>query len=60
MTAIKRSTVIIDAYQMKHLKFEIINDEHVVTLRDTEGYEVIKGYGVTVIEAINDLHSNLI
>ncbi len=46
--------------QLKYLKFELINDKHVVTLIDLEGYEIIKGYGNTINSEINDLHSCLI
>lgn len=46
--------------QLKHLKFEKMNNEHIVTLIDSTGYEIIKGYGDTPIEAINDLHSCLL
>ncbi|SNY99458.1 hypothetical protein [Flagellimonas pacifica] len=45
---------------LKYLMFEEINDVHVVSLNDVSGYIILKGYGNTVIEAINDLHSNLI
>ncbi len=44
---------------LKYLKFEVINDIHIVSLNDTNGYTIIKGYGKSIIEAINDLHSNL-
>lgn len=43
-----------------HLKFEKINHEYVVTLIDQTGYEIIKGYGNEIIEAINDMYSNLL
>lgn len=46
--------------KLKHLKFEYINNEYVATLIDSSGYEIIKGYGNEIIEAINDLHSNLL
>jgi len=46
--------------QFKHLKFEKLNNEHVVTLIDSKGYEIVKGYGSTQIEAMNDLHSTLL
>lgn len=45
---------------LKYLKFEVINKTYVASLNDTNGYTIIKGYGDTVIEAINDLHHNLI
>ncbi len=46
--------------ELTHLKFEIKNGEHVVTLIDESEYEIIKGYGTSIAEAINDLHSNLL
>jgi len=46
--------------ELKYLKFEIQNNEFVATLTDHENYEILKGYGKTKIDAVNDLHSNLI
>ena len=46
--------------QLKHLKFELINNEFVVALIDSTGYEIVRGYGNTIIEAINDLHNSLL
>lgn len=46
--------------QLKHLKFEKKADECIVTLVDSKGYEIIKGYGKVAIEALNDLHSRLL
>jgi hypothetical protein len=45
---------------LKYLKFEVVNDNYEASLNDTNGYIMIKGYGKTIIEAINDLHHNLI
>ncbi|PKV50255.1 hypothetical protein ATE84_2310 [Aquimarina sp. MAR_2010_214] len=45
---------------LKHLLFEEVNDAYIVSLNDSSGYAVVKGYGNTVIDAINDLHSGLI
>lgn len=50
----------VDIHQLKHLKFEKINGEHVVTLVDATGYPIITGYGKSVLVAINDLHSGLL
>lgn len=50
----------IDINQLKHLKFEENNGEYKVSLTDSTGYEIVRGYGHTVIEAINDLHASLI
>lgn len=46
--------------EFEHLKFEHQSDEHIVTLVDAEGYKIIRGYGSSITEAINDLHHNLI
>ncbi len=45
---------------IKYLKFEVINDIHIVSLNDTKGYTIVKGYGKSNIEAINDMHRGLI
>jgi len=45
---------------LKYLKFESQNDEFIATLTDDHNYEILKGYGKTKIDAVNDLHSNLI
>jgi hypothetical protein len=45
---------------LKHLKFEMREGEYIVTLIDQTEYEIIKGYGQSIVDAINDLHSNLI
>ena len=50
----------IGIHHMKYLKFEKLKDEHVVTLVDATGYEILKGYGDDFVEAINDLHQNLL
>ena len=46
--------------QLKNLKFEKLNNEFIVTLIDSAEYEIIRGYGKTIIAAINDLHHNLL
>ena len=46
--------------ELKYLKFQVKNEEHMVTLIDLKGYEIINGYGSTPAEALNDLHSNLL
>ncbi|MBV1923294.1 MAG: hypothetical protein KUG68_04610 [Flavobacteriaceae bacterium] len=45
---------------LEHLMFEVNNGEHIVNLVDHEGYIITRGYGNTIIEAINDMHHNLI
>ena len=45
--------------ELKHLKVEFLNNEYVVTLVDEKAFEILKGYGNSIVNAINDLHSNL-
>lgn len=45
---------------LKHLKFEMKEGEYVATLIDQFEHEIIKGYGKSIVDAINDMHSNLI
>jgi len=44
----------------KHITFEKLEKGYVGTLVDLDGNELVRGYGNTTIEAINDLHSNLL
>ncbi len=46
--------------KLKYLKFGRDQNEYEVALVDEGGYEIIKGYGKSTIEAINDMHNNLI
>ncbi|WP_422092101.1 hypothetical protein [Tenacibaculum ovolyticum] len=39
---------------------KLINQEYVATLIDSNGFEIIKGYGSSNIKAINDLHKGII
>lgn len=54
------SNHILSHADLKHLKFEMKEGEYKVTLIDQFEYEIIKGYGKSIVDAINDLHSNLI
>ena len=54
------SNDILSKADLKHLKFQKSEKEYIVTLIDDRGYEILKGYGKSTIEAINDLHHNLI
>lgn len=45
---------------LEHIKVEFINKEYIATLNDSNGFEILKGYGITSIKAINDLHKNLL
>ena len=46
--------------QLKYIKFNKQRNEYTAILTDPEGYEILAGYGKTVIETINDMHRNLV
>ncbi len=46
--------------QLKSLKIMQLGKSYSVSLVDNEEFEITKGYGSTVAEAINDMHNNLI
>lgn len=50
----------INQSDLKHLRFENLNNKHIAILVDQQEYEILKGYGNSKSEALNDLHSNLI
>ncbi len=50
----------IDIDQLKHVKVHYTNNEYSVSLVDSAEYEIVKGYGTTILEAINDLHAGLV
>ncbi len=52
--------IIEKSIHLKYLNFEMIDGIHVVSLIDLANYPICKGYGGTIIKAINDLHSALI
>ena len=45
---------------LKYLKIEMDNGKYTVTLNDLSGYDIVKGYGNTITEAVNDMHRSLI
>ncbi|WP_296383858.1 hypothetical protein [Winogradskyella sp.] len=45
---------------LKYLKFEMDNDVYSATLNDLSGHDIVRGYGKSIIEAINDMHRGLI
>lgn len=45
---------------LKHVKFYQENSQNIAVLIDNKGFEITKGYGSSLIEAINDMHHNLI
>ncbi len=55
-----KKAIHINTNQLELLKFELIDYEHIVSFVDTNGFEIIRGFGDTIIEAINDLHKSLI
>ena len=52
--------IIENPIHLKYLKFEMDNGKYTVTLNDLSGYDIVKGYGNTITEAINDMHRGLI
>jgi len=54
------STKNINIIELEHLMFVAEKGEHIVSIVDTNGYKIISGYGKSIVEAINDLHHNLI
>ncbi|MFL9836999.1 hypothetical protein ABS768_05775 [Flavobacterium sp. ST-75] len=46
--------------QLHFIKIEKLSNSYIVSLIDTKEYEIIKGYGKTVVDAFNDMHHNLI
>ncbi|WP_271767900.1 hypothetical protein [Aquimarina algiphila] len=53
-------TCSINPMDLKHLKIEVLNSKYTVVLTDLNGDGIIKGYGDSIEEAINDLHHSLI
>jgi len=50
----------INLSNLKHLKIQITKLEYTVAITDSDGHELLKGYGNSIEDAINDLHHNLI
>lgn len=50
----------IEIEQLRHLRVDYNNREYIASLVDLTGFEVVRGYGKTVIEAINDLHAGFV
>ena len=46
--------------ELKYIRFENNNNEYVAILVDQQEFEILRGYGKSKIEALNDLHNNLI
>ncbi|WP_040280305.1 hypothetical protein [Psychroserpens damuponensis] len=45
---------------LKYVKFYQENNQNIAVLIDSKGFEITKGYGSSLIDAINDLHHNLV
>lgn len=50
----------IQAEELSHIRVSETENGFVVALTDTEGFEIVRGFGETITDALNDLHSNLI
>lgn len=46
--------------QLKYIKIYKLSKSYSASLIDNEEHEIIKGYGSTVVDALNDMHDNLI
>ncbi|GAA3516921.1 hypothetical protein GCM10022393_33750 [Aquimarina addita] len=51
---------LLNTAELKNLKFELVNLEYSAALIDSTGYEIVKGYGESIEDAMNDLHHNLL
>lgn len=60
MKTLNEVGVNVDLDQLKHLQVEHVNGEYIISLVDSKGYEIIKGYGIKIIEAINDMHRGIV
>ena len=52
--------ITIDLTQLSNVSVRQENDEFIASLMDDEGMELLRGFGHSPIEALNDLHGNLI
>lgn len=50
----------IQVEELTNIRIAEIESGYSATLVDKDGFEIVRGYGETVTEALNDLHSNLI
>lgn len=50
----------LDIHQLKNLKIYNLGQSYSIALIDNEDFEITKGYGPTFIDALNDMHDNLI
>ncbi|WP_299252950.1 hypothetical protein [uncultured Aquimarina sp.] len=60
MVLIEKETYKINLTDLEYLKIQIINSDYTVAITDSDGHEILKGYGSSIEDAINDLHHNLI
>ena len=56
----KKLTPYLNLTQLKHLKFDYRHEKYIASLIDVSGYVILKGYGETMMDALNDLHHNLL
>lgn len=54
------TTDTIQAEELRNIRVSETEDGFVVALTDKEGFEIVRGFGGTVTEALNDMHGNLI
>lgn len=55
-----KKTNCIELTNFKYLRFYQMKNQNIAVLIDDKGFEIIKGYGSSLVDALNDLHQNLI
>ena len=55
-----RNQIKLNSNQLKFLKIYQFSESYSVSLVDNQEFEITKGYGTTLVEALNDMHENLI
>ncbi|MBP2833452.1 hypothetical protein J8281_14750 [Aquimarina sp. U1-2] len=57
---IQQNTCTLNPLDLKHLKITTLQSDYEVVLIDAQGNEILKGFGDSIVSALNDLHQNLI
>ncbi len=45
---------------LKYISFEYGDEGYIAILKDETGFSILKGYGYSRLEALNDLHHNIV
>lgn len=60
LTKMKSQGTNIDINELRHLMLTKKDGQNIVSLIDKDGYQILRGYGPSIVEAINDLHAGLL